>query len=60
MNSEKLYMNIETGSVGTEDDWWDDENCRSFVGICPELVEVVLNRPDLPGYDQNYSEYRDE
>lgn len=44
MNSEKMYMNLITGSVDTRDDWfYQDESGRTVNAVdLGEVVEVIL------------------
>jgi len=43
MKTEKIYMNIDTGSTGTRDEWWyEDENGEQANGVDQgKLTEVI-------------------
>lgn len=63
--TEKMLMNPATGSVATESEWREDFACMSneeWGGETfedAELIEVVKNDPEKPGYDLNFGEWRD-
>lgn len=57
-------MNPVTGSVASRSEWEDDfQNMTAEEWGGPDfddagLIEVVPNTPDVPGYDENYGEWR--
>ena len=43
MNSQKFYMNIQTGSVGTYDDWYYENEDGKIINAVDlgEVIEVI-------------------
>lgn len=63
--TEKMLMNPATGSVAPESEWREDfasmshEEWGGETFEDAELIEVVKNDPEKPGYDPNFGEWRD-